>query len=275
MSIADPRVALYTRMVSVGAPPPAASAEPSSSTRRSAAPTEIGGRGGSLGANAAAWAWPWLRPRDWLSEATLPQGAEPTVFVGSSSESDPAAPSRCGISPDDVCQGHVGDCWLLSSLSALATAPDALQRVFRRCWAPSITAADVAARRRAGAYDLRLCVGGWWSNVVVDDWFPCAGRLPAFTRNHAEPHELWAPLEGDDDGEFKRLVDHVAAGSLVGEPAYRERCTEAGLNPGHGYTVLDARRVQPETDAGRRRWPKGIRLVRLRNPWGTTLKWKG
>lgn len=67
----------------------------------------------------------------------------------------------------DVQQGELGDCWFLSSLGALAEYEDGRHV---RALLPSQSALS-----EAGAYLVRLCVGGRWRNVVVDDRLPCIG----------------------------------------------------------------------------------------------------
>jgi calpain-15 len=35
-----------------------------------------------------------------------------------------------GLDPDDICQGQLGDCWLLSALAALSNRPDTIRKCF-------------------------------------------------------------------------------------------------------------------------------------------------
>mmetsp|Transcript_103998 Transcript_103998/g.294152 ORF Transcript_103998/g.294152 Transcript_103998/m.294152 type:complete len:729 (+) Transcript_103998:64-2250(+) len=67
----------------------------------------------------------------------------------------------------DVQQGELGDCWFLSSLAALAEFQEGR---FVRALLPGQE--DVSP---VGAYVVRLCLGGCWRGVLVDDRFPCIG----------------------------------------------------------------------------------------------------
>ncbi|GAB5359831.1 hypothetical protein AAMO2058_000576000 [Amorphochlora amoebiformis] len=65
--------------------------------------------------------------------------------------------------PNELSQGGLGDCWLVSSLSCMAEYPQAVQNVFiSRRYNPY------------GAYTVRLYDGRYdeWVNVTVDDYIP-------------------------------------------------------------------------------------------------------
>ena len=88
---------------------------------------------------------------------------------------------REGITPSDIAQGALGDCWLLSAFACLAEFPGAIENLF--------LTREVSPRGKYAVrlYDDRL---GNWRVVTVDDSFPCdASGTPLF----AQPHqgELW------------------------------------------------------------------------------------
>mmetsp|Transcript_55616 Transcript_55616/g.143256 ORF Transcript_55616/g.143256 Transcript_55616/m.143256 type:complete len:716 (+) Transcript_55616:127-2274(+) len=68
---------------------------------------------------------------------------------------------------DDVLQGELGDCWFLSALAVLA---DFQEGRFVRALLPGQD--DVSP---VAAYLVRLCIGGQWRGVLVDDRLPCMG----------------------------------------------------------------------------------------------------
>mmetsp|Transcript_11281 Transcript_11281/g.25901 ORF Transcript_11281/g.25901 Transcript_11281/m.25901 type:complete len:423 (-) Transcript_11281:120-1388(-) len=67
------------------------------------------------------------------------------------------------VDPNDVNQGGLGDCWILSSMAALAEFPGSITKLF----SPQTLAPD-------GRYTIRLW--SWaekaWKNIVVDDRLP-------------------------------------------------------------------------------------------------------
>ncbi|CAE7223728.1 sol [Symbiodinium sp. CCMP2592] len=68
---------------------------------------------------------------------------------------------------EDVRQGELGDCWFLSSLAALAEYQDGR---FLRALLP-----EQSSLSPAGIYMVRLCLGGFWREVIVDDRLPGLG----------------------------------------------------------------------------------------------------
>ena len=73
-----------------------------------------------------------------------------------------------GIEPTDVCQGAIGDCWLLAAIAACAEFPNFIEdRLFKtKAFAPD------------GKYVLSLydCAARAFVDVVVDSFIPCHPR---------------------------------------------------------------------------------------------------
>lgn len=65
------------------------------------------------------------------------------------------------IEPSDVITGHEGDCYMLSSLAALAEYPDIIRRIFRGQTA-----------NPEGLYKVSLRVDGTVEEVLIDDFVP-------------------------------------------------------------------------------------------------------
>lgn len=89
-----------------------------------------------------------------------------------------------GISPDDLEQGKLGDCWFICTVSNLSERPAAIEHVFKNCENKT---------SEAGVYVLRMCIDGMWRDIVVDDYVPCKPYGgPIFAGNNGS--ELWAML---------------------------------------------------------------------------------
>ena len=72
--------------------------------------------------------------------------------------------------PEDVQQGELGDCWLLSAMAVLAENPELVRKVLLGGVSASGNSDQVD---EAGAYRVQLCVAGIWQTLIVDDLFPC------------------------------------------------------------------------------------------------------
>ena len=120
------------------------------------------------------------------------------------------------IHPDDVRQGRLGDCWLMCALSACAEFPGLIKKLF-----PDGT------KHANGLYRVKLCLGGTWRTLTIDDFFPCdAHGGPVYSR--AKHEELWVLLlekaHAKASGNFTRLRGGLAAEGLIdltGLPTFR------------------------------------------------------
>lgn len=66
------------------------------------------------------------------------------------------------ITPYDIVQGILGDCYFLSALSSLAINPERILKLFiTRIVNPY------------GIYCVKICYDGEWKAVYVDDSIPC------------------------------------------------------------------------------------------------------
>ncbi|KAJ8611606.1 hypothetical protein CTAYLR_009330 [Chrysophaeum taylorii] len=200
---------------------------------------------------------------------------------------------RNGIDPDDVVQGTLEDCWLMSALGAVAEFPELIERCF---------VLDSYHKKRCGLYRVRLCHGGRWQTVTLDDFFPYEND--AFCYAMSKEKELWplllekamAKLCGGYD-RLSRGFAHDALVELTGSPAIRYQMSELstqspneffnflrdadksdlimaaststneveGLVQNHAYSLISVARCPFDEFLG---------IVQLRNPW-STLEWAG
>lgn len=127
---------------------------------------ETGGKGQS--AQAMETDTDWVRAHD-LDEI---KGKRPQLFQGE-------------IEPNDLCQGAVGDCWLVAAFACASEFPHAIRNLF-------IT----KEYNPRGLYKIRIYdpVHEKWQIITIDDRIPChkGTRKPRFMRPNG--NELWAIL---------------------------------------------------------------------------------
>ncbi len=205
------------------------------------------------------------------------------------------------ISPDDVRQGDLGDCYFVSAMAAAAQVPDRISRLFvTKSLDPAL-----------GAYMLRVWVNGAEQEVLVDDCVPInpISGLPAFVKSQSQ--QLWvillekcwakvcgsyqniikgtaaeafrfltgAPCDRLEHDEFSpeqmwaQLVlairsQHIVCGSAGNSESNVDKmCEAAGLTWNHGYSLLGSSELTLPSG-------KTERLLLLKNPLGST-RWRG
>jgi hypothetical protein len=138
----------------------------------------------------------------------------------------------------DVMQRALGDCWLVSAMAAASLRFPLFSNLFR-----------VTKRTEVGIYQVRLCVGGVWTVVTVDDCLPATthGQL-VFTRGSGR--QLWPAL-------YEKAVAKTAGSfqGVVGGTA------DEGLRLVTGLPVLTLATSTGRTDSEQSLWD-GLRHMR-------------
>ncbi|RNF20121.1 calpain-like cysteine peptidase [Trypanosoma conorhini] len=97
---------------------------------------------------------------------------------------------RSGVHPNNIDEGDLGDSWFIGAVAALAEFPDRVRDIFRH----PVSIAEGKKERELGIYRVTFNKNGWWLNVIVDDYLPCAGGRPKFARSKHDPMEMWVSI---------------------------------------------------------------------------------
>ncbi|XP_040190394.1 calpain-1 catalytic subunit-like [Rana temporaria] len=204
-----------------------------------------------------------------------------------------------GAGTSDVCQGELGNCWLLSSMTSLTSNPKLFSRVVPEKQTFS------KSEGYTGIFQFQLSQFGEFADVIIDDLLPTKNNALMYAKSSTK-EEMWSPLlekayaktrggysaleggtipEALEDftgglAETVSLTHHTSeeVWDLIVESlhsAFPMACyievsghgkvgevKEDGLVLGHAYSILGAKEVKK--DSG------DVTLIRLRNPWGFT-----
>jgi len=154
----------------------------------------------------------WVRPRQMI-------GKEAKQYKLYQSTGEPCLFKN--VSPRDIQQGYLGDCWLVSSFAALAEYPDRVRALFKQ---HTLT--------EDGRYDIRLYAPHEeeWKVITIDDRLPYWQRPGTYgTCCFAKPtkeNEFWPCLLEKAVAKFVKAYyridggfESIALEMLTGKPA--------------------------------------------------------
>ena len=195
------------------------------------------------------------------------------------------------INPLDVQQGALGNCYFLAALSAIASRPSFIQRLFQ-----------TNVINKHGFYCLWLCINGKWELITLNDYFPVFKDNMATLFSKPNHDKIWvlllekayakiyksysniesgttlesfrdltgAPTQSfflndskqDKQKEknrdvWKHLLKNHGKGYLMTASPNSEKAVLKGIVINHAYTILDIKEFEE------------IKLIRMRNPWGS------
>ncbi|KAG8123311.1 hypothetical protein E2320_018783 [Naja naja] len=202
-----------------------------------------------------------------------------------------------GATRTDICQGALGDCWLLAAVASLTLNEAILEWV--------VPHDQSFQKDYAGIFHFKFWQYGEWLDVIVDDRLPTKNGQLVFLYSK-ERNEFWGALlekaYAKLNGSYEALIggtlteafedctggicesyNHnsappklyqiiqkaLQAGSLLGcfiNTSEKVQKTSKQLFSRHAYSVTGAEEVTY------RRWLE--ELIRIRNPWGE-CEWTG
>uniref|UniRef100_A0A3Q3VYE6 Uncharacterized protein n=1 Tax=Mola mola TaxID=94237 RepID=A0A3Q3VYE6_MOLML len=186
-----------------------------------------------------------------------------------------------GATRTDICQGALGDCWLLAAIASLTLD----QRILARVVPPGQSFTE----DYAGIFHFQFWQFGEWVDVVVDDRLPTRDGRLLFVQS-AEGSEFWSALVEKAYAKVHGCYEALSGGNTIegfedftGGIAEQynldedppnlfkimQRALSLGSMMGCSINIVNSCFLSQVRYQG-----KPVQLVRIRNPWGQ-VEWTG
>jgi len=114
-----------------------------------------------------------------------------------------------GISPTDIRQGNVGDCWFIAAASAMAERSDRLERLFINQDDKETGGVD-----QNGIYALQFYALLMPVTITIDDYLPFeSAQGDTIYARVGEDKSIWGPLLEKGFAKFHGSYEAIASGT--------------------------------------------------------------
>ena len=199
------------------------------------------------------------------------------------------------ISPENIIQGDLGNCYFLTAIASLCKHPKLIEKLF-----------VIKEKSKEHCYGVYVKISGIWRLVLLDDFIPFfndseGNKHFVFSRSYnpelwvALIEKAWAKISGSYvnaiEGSTSEVFDAFSDGTTESFNIFEDEKNEiydllkksnedndcvttkasddnsicnVGLVPKRNYVVEDVKET-----------PKGDKLIRLKNLWGNGDEWSG
>ncbi|CAD7939598.1 unnamed protein product [Amoebophrya sp. A120] len=170
------------------------------------------------------------------------------------------------LSPNTICQGALGNCWLLSAMACLAEHRGAVRHIFETQFLDVRGKYFVTLYDACNSRDVAGNAVGAWVRICIDDFIPCTmQRRAADGTLRAEPvftqyrnYELWPLLLEKAFAKFCGSYANLEGGSalwalqaMTGDKPYMFELNAPGTGEWKGFEMVNFYQQSPDENKKR------------------------